>query len=79
MKTVPVTLPDWVWGRAATIAEHRGVKVGDLIADGLMGVLDADTHRLEQLETALKAARTMTPTAAVRARSKGGRPMRRAS
>lgn len=61
MKTVPVSLPDWVWGRAATIAEHRGVKVADLIAEGLMGVLNADQHRLAELEAELRKMRSVDP------------------
>ncbi|AAT90033.1 hypothetical protein ATY41_02785 [Leifsonia xyli subsp. xyli] len=56
-KTVPVTIPTWVWGRLATIAEHRGVTVGDLIADGVMAVLGADPGRLGELEMELNKRR----------------------
>jgi hypothetical protein len=60
-QTVTVTLPEWVWGRAATIAEHRGVKVGDLIASAILGVLNSDTGRLQQLETELRQMRSIDP------------------
>lgn len=38
-RTVPVVLPDYVWGRLASIAEFRGVKVADVIADALWETL----------------------------------------
>lgn len=54
---VEVTLPDWVWGRLATIASHRGVQVADLVAAGVTDVLRSDTGRLEQLQTELDHVR----------------------
>lgn len=52
--TVPVRIPEWVWGRLATIAEHRQVRIADLIADGVWMVLDRDPNRLAELEMELK-------------------------
>jgi predicted DNA-binding ribbon-helix-helix protein len=52
--TVPVKLPDFVWGRLATIAEHRQVSIADLIADGIWHTLDSDPNRLAELQMALK-------------------------
>ena len=34
-RTVPVYLPEHVWGRLASLADDRGVTVADLIADGI--------------------------------------------
>jgi len=64
-KTLPVTLPDWMWGRLATIATHRGTNAADLIAVAIVGVLHDDPHRLAELDMELNAARTAgyrTPT-----------------
>jgi len=43
-QTVAVTMPDWVWGRLVSVAEHRGVKVADLIASTLMDTIVSDPH-----------------------------------
>lgn len=53
-KRETVELPEWVWGRLATIADHRGVHVADLIADGIYHVLGKDPARLAQLQTELQ-------------------------
>ena len=34
-KTVPVYLPEHVWGRLASMADDRGMSIADLIADGI--------------------------------------------
>lgn len=57
IRTVPVGLPEWVWGRLATIAEHREVSVGALVADGVMAVLGVDDGRLGELEMELRKMR----------------------
>ncbi|GAA3730356.1 hypothetical protein GCM10022239_03690 [Leifsonia bigeumensis] len=44
LRTVPVTLPEPVWGRLASIADRRGVKVADLIADAVQAVVSAPNH-----------------------------------
>ena len=54
---MPVGLPEWVWGRLATIAEHREVSVGALVADGVMAVLGVDDGRLGELEMELRKMR----------------------
>lgn len=56
-RTIPVTVPEFVWGRLATIAEHNGRSVGDLIADGIWHVLDNDDHRLDELHMELRKAK----------------------
>lgn len=38
-KTVPLTLPEKVWGRLASVAAQRNVDVADLIAEGVRSVL----------------------------------------
>lgn len=43
-KTVPVTLPEPVWGRLASIADRRGVTVADLIADAVQALVSAPAH-----------------------------------
>lgn len=55
-KTIPVTLPDWMWGRLATIALHRGTDAADLVAVAIVGLLRDDPHRLAELQMELKAA-----------------------
>lgn len=55
-KTIPVTLPDWMWGRLATIAKQRGTEVADLIAVSIVSLLRDDPHRLAELQMELKAA-----------------------
>jgi predicted DNA-binding ribbon-helix-helix protein len=69
-KTVPVTLPEWVWGRLTTIAAHRDVTAGDLIASAIMGVLNADTGRLQQLETELRQMRSIDPRITINLKEK---------
>ena len=54
LKTVPVSLPIWMWGRLATIADHRELRVADLIAEGIAHVLDSDPDRLAELAAELK-------------------------
>jgi hypothetical protein len=57
---VPVDLPDFVWGRLLTIAEHRNVMVADLVEAALLDVMASDTDRLGELDSELrefKAAR----------------------
>jgi hypothetical protein len=56
-KTIPVTLPDWMWGRLATIAKQRGTEVADLIAVSIVSLLRDDPHRLAELQMELTAAR----------------------
>ena len=36
-----MSMPDWVWGRLVMVADRRGVKVGQLIADLLRREIDA--------------------------------------
>jgi predicted DNA-binding ribbon-helix-helix protein len=60
-RTVPVTVPDWVWGRLATIAEHRGCSVGALIAEGINGVLARDPNRLDELRMELRKVPSKDP------------------
>ncbi len=50
-------MPEWVWGRLATIAEHRHCTTEDLIAEGVMAVLGADKGRLGELEMELRKQR----------------------
>lgn len=38
-RTVPVTLPEEVWGRLASLADRRGVRVADLIAEAIEGMV----------------------------------------
>lgn len=54
LKTVAVTVPEFVWGRLATIAEHRKVPVADLIGDAIWQILDRDPNRLAELEMDIK-------------------------
>jgi hypothetical protein len=56
-KTIPVTLPEWMWGRLATIGTHRATPVADLIAVAIVGLLKDDPHRLAELDMELNAAR----------------------
>jgi hypothetical protein len=56
-KTVAVTLPEWMWGRLATIATHRGTDAADLVAVAIVGLLRDDPHRLAELQLELTAAR----------------------
>lgn len=56
-RTVPVTMPDWMWGRLATIAEFRKVPIADLIARALTSVVEKDPDRFGQLRTEIHAAR----------------------
>jgi hypothetical protein len=69
-KTVPVTLPEWVWGRLSTIADHRDTTSGDLIASAIMGVLNSDTGRLAQLETELRQMRSIDPRITINLKEK---------
>jgi len=43
-KTVPLTLPDHVWGRLASRADHRGTSVADEVADAIWTRLETDDH-----------------------------------
>lgn len=56
-KTVPVTLPDWMWGRLATIAQHRATPVADLVAVSIVSLLRDDPNRLAELDMELNTAR----------------------
>ncbi len=63
-KTIPVTMPDWLWGRLATIAEQRNQPIAGLVADALREVADANPRikferisRLGILERELVEAR----------------------
>ncbi len=72
-KTVPVTLPEPVWGRLASIADRRGVTVADLLAGAVRALVSAPAHdvrahlvpvvvpevhdRLAELDAELNAAR----------------------
>lgn len=44
-RAVTVTLPEWVWGRLATIAEDRQMKVSELIGSAIGGLLDGSSVR----------------------------------
>lgn len=57
-KTVPVTLPEFAWGRLATIADHRNTTIAQLIADGIRVVLETDQGRLQQLTAEVKKHKT---------------------
>jgi hypothetical protein len=48
MMTVPVALPEWVWGRLASIAENRDVKIADVIAEQVGILLDGEATRTAQ-------------------------------
>lgn len=72
-RTIPVTLPELVWGRLASIADRRGVKVADLVGDAVVAVVSSPAHdvrahlvpvvlppvegRLAELKAELDAAR----------------------
>lgn len=70
-RRVEVILPEMVWGRLATIADKRGVKVADLIGDAIFDVIGGDPQvrppldgstgapgrRLDVLDAAVKGAR----------------------
>ncbi len=69
-KTVPVTVPTWVWGRLATIAANRKTTVAALVADAVADIVNGTedvrtprrvhlpgNDRLEQLRAELRAAR----------------------
>lgn len=57
--TVPLVLPRKVWGRLASFADNRGVKVADLIADAIEGIIPPPptVTQLQILERELQAAR----------------------
>lgn len=71
---VPVKLPRWVWGRLATIAANRGVKVADLLVEAIQGLMESQPQgairrprvwaesdpdgRLKELMDEVAAART---------------------
>jgi hypothetical protein len=40
VKTVPVTMPDWLWGRLVMVADDLHVPVAGLIADALRRTID---------------------------------------
>lgn len=40
--SVPVTLPSWLWGRLATIADHRHSSVADVIGTALLALVEGD-------------------------------------
>ena len=54
---VEVTLPDWAWGRLATIADNRRTTVGQIIRNAINDVLWTDDARLDELTAELRAAR----------------------
>lgn len=72
-KTVSVTMPDWMWGRLASIADKKHVKVGRLIEQLILAAINADAalrppihaegdtglpgRRLDILDAELKSAR----------------------
>ena len=69
-KTVPVVLPEWIWGRLATIAANQKISTGEVIADAIMAVLQENppvrktrvshlpgNSRLDALAAELSAAR----------------------
>ncbi len=56
-KTVPVTMPDWMWGRLATISEFRKVPISELIAGALTKVVEKDPDALGELRAEIHAAR----------------------
>lgn len=55
-QTIPVTLPEKVWGRLASLAEGQGTTVGALLADQIASLLPAETP-LGTLRDELTAAR----------------------
>jgi len=55
-RTVPVTLPDRVWGRLASVAETNGVKVGDLIAAAILRELETPAQRPRHVPEVLAAS-----------------------
>ena len=48
-KTIAVEVPDWVWGRLASIADTEKRTVGDLVADQILLLL-GENPQLSQLE-----------------------------
>lgn len=59
MKPVTVMLPEWLWGRLASIADRSGMTVGDVIATALLNSVEPDRplSRLQTLNAELSAAR----------------------
>lgn len=68
-KTVPLELPLDVWGRLASLADRRGIRIADLVADAVTalvpapkpqrgdGYTGAPGHRLEVLQAEMSAVR----------------------
>ncbi|GAB3616038.1 hypothetical protein GCM10027416_05950 [Okibacterium endophyticum] len=47
MKTT-IEMPDRVWGRLATIAENRGLKVADVIAESITATVDHQATKIRR-------------------------------
>ena len=86
VKTIPVTVPEWVWGRLATIADNRHVSVAVVVEEAINTILEGakevrvprvvhleGNERLEVLRAELVAARKAgyrSPGNEVRVRSR---------
>jgi len=54
-----VAMPEWVWGRLASIADVKGLTVQDVIADSIMQTIGrTEPDHLSELAAELYAART---------------------
>lgn len=56
-RTVPVTMPESVWGRLASIADNNDSTVAEVIADALQQVVDEGPNHRMVLSWELNAAR----------------------
>ena len=57
-RTIPVVLPEQVWGRLASLADNKHVSVSELLTDMLTAsALGDPTRPLDQLNNELSAAR----------------------
>lgn len=55
--TVPVVMPEKVWGRLASVAEGRGTTIAALLADQVVALLPAESAPIDVLRSELGAAR----------------------
>jgi len=54
-----IAMPDWVWGRLASIAAVKGITVQDVIANSIMRTIGrTEPDRLAELAAELYASRT---------------------
>lgn len=56
-RTVQVIVPEWVWGRLASIADRQHRRISDVIADQLLETITGDGDQLADLTKELKVAR----------------------